>query len=147
MWLGLAAFSPHLTALTYKKVSGTGWLVPASLCSIPRHRGKRQCSLTDPRRPQLPPLHCHHFALQGAPGLLPCQAKSILWGHLWSCSSEPSFKGRAKCAPAAHLPTLPQTIPLPFPATSPSLQTPFICKTQSSCGYTGYAPVRGFFSI
>lgn len=55
--LGLAAFSLHLTAFTYTRVSGTGWHQPSS--QHPQAQGKEEGDqlLTDPRS-QSPALPC-----------------------------------------------------------------------------------------
>lgn len=112
---------PHL------QKSFRDWLVPISLSTSPgtgekavlTHRPQETETAPTPALPSL--AFAEHLGFK-----LP--RENLSCGHTFDCAplSPPS---RANCPPVTHLPTLPQAIPLPFPAISPSLQPPFICKT------------------
>lgn len=84
--MDLAAFSPHLTALTKTRVSGTGWRQPSSQRPQAQRKEEEEWSLTDPRSQSsalIPALPALCFATRtGAPTSpqsltpRPCQGES-----------------------------------------------------------------------
>lgn len=99
--MNLAAFSPHLTALTYTRLPGIGWREPSS--QHPQAQGKEEGeqSLTDPRSqsPALPALPALCFATRT---WLPTSPRSLTPGHA---------KGRVARGKGVGRSTIPTLIP------------------------------------